>query len=344
MKEVLKARSLEGNIEAYYDEDKKLFSPVPLYPFLSTEEVTEAVKKVINIEELSQEVKVLEAKAMISNAWVPETKYFISLVEWNEYPELMKLLSITREWAFRNDGGGVGEADYDHYDLMEGMQQLLIINPEYTDPVGAIIGGYRFWIHNADSYHKGPMGAHFEFSEQFKKEQWIELGRSFLNPFYKDNSASASIDYVVHGLGYIHGVYPESVGYFGKVTLYNIYEQLEADKFLLAVAKEYFDESEAAWVKPEERVEEGQLTQEQRDILDRGVFKGMFYILKTQYKINLVRIMAVYNRMTELKRMMYFGAFRHDEFGKTTEMGIGIRYEDVYDVIKEKYILPYHTK
>lgn len=51
--------------------------------------------------------------------------------------------------------------------------------------------------------------------------------------------------------------------------------------------------------------------------------------------------MAVYNRMTGLDKMLYFGAFRHHEFGDTTEVGIAIRCADIYDVIKEKFIEPY---
>jgi hypothetical protein len=185
------------------------------------------------------------------------------------------------------------------------------------------------------------MGDHFQFTDSWKSQQWVELGRSFVNPYIQMKDKRGSIDYVLHGLGYIYAHNPKAEGYFGKVTLYHIYEQQKADAFFLAVAKKYFCASKEVFVKPNEKVPEGTLTASQTKLLDKGTFKGLFYLLRNEYQINLVRIMAVYNRMTGLDKMLYFGAFRHHEFGDTTEVGIAIRCSDIYEVIKEKFVEPY---
>lgn len=91
------------------------------------------------------------------------------------------------------------------------------------------------------------------------------------------------------------------------------------------------------WVNPDEKIAHGVLTDEQLAILDRDVFKGLFLLLRKQFHINIVPIMAVYNRMVDLDKMHYFGAFRHYSFGDTTEVGIAIAFEDIYPIIKEKF-------
>jgi hypothetical protein len=185
------------------------------------------------------------------------------------------------------------------------------------------------------------MGAHYQHSEIFKNQQWIELGRSFVNPYFQNKAKRHSIDYVLHGLGYIYAQYPESEGYYGKVTLYSIYEQTGADKFFLAVMKQYFTATEDISVNPNEKIEEGVLTDEEKRLLNNGVFKGLFYLLRNDYYLNIPRIMAVYNRMTRIENIQYFGAFHHASFGNTTEVGIAIRSADLYDVIRDKFITPY---
>ncbi|KAA3628495.1 MAG: hypothetical protein DWQ02_19170, partial [Bacteroidetes bacterium] len=92
---------------------------------------------------------------------------------------------------------------------------------------------------------------------------------------------------------------------------------------------------------PDEQVPEGTLTESQTALLDKGAFKGLFYILRNEYNVNLVRIMAVYNRMTGLDNILYFGAFRHFAFGNTTEVGIAIPSDVIYEIIKEKFVYPY---
>ncbi len=341
MKQVLKATQITVDINDYFDNEKKLYQPYPVFPFLSEEAIRQGIDELIDKKTLAEEINFLYKKSNLSKSNIEDTNFIICLIKWAEYPELVKLLTIIREWAFRNDGGGVGCNDYDEFDLQPEMQQLLILNPDYEDVAGCIIGGYRFVIHHAATYKNGPMGAHYQYSEKWKSQQWVELGRSFMNPYFQNKTKRHSIDYVLHGLGYIYARYPEAQGFFGKVTLYNIYEQTKADQFFLATAKEYFTQTSDIWVNPTEKIQEGILTPRQKDLLDKGVFKGLFYILRNEYCLDIPRIMGVYNRMTRIENIFYFGAFRHLSFGNTTEVGIAIRAEDLYEVIREKFVTPY---
>ena len=341
MKHILKVEPIQANKADYFDEVKKIYHPTPVFPFLTEEDINAGIDELIDETAFEAEIKELHEKSKTNNSTIEGSNYIICLVKWHEYPELIKMLTIIREWAFRNDGGGVGSNDYDEFDLKPEMEQLIIVNPEYQHLAGAIIGGYRYVIHNKDTYKSGPMGDHFYFSEKWKSEQWIELGRSFTNPYLKKYDKRPSIDYVLHGLGYIFASYPKSAGFFGKVTLFYIYEELRADAFFLAVAKEYWNKTEDIYVNPEERVPEGTLTAAQRKILDKDIFKGLFYILRKEFQLNLVKIMAVYNRMCPLNKIYYFGGFRHHAFGDTTEVGIAIHIDDVYQVIKDKFVTPY---
>ncbi|GAA4828577.1 GNAT family N-acyltransferase [Algivirga pacifica] len=341
MKKILVAEQLDSKKENYLDPDKNIYNPMPVFPFLTEEQIEQELEGFIDPEAFAAEVAALKEASKSQNCQIVDTSFIICLLKWEDAPEIMKMLTVMREWAFRNEGGGVGSNDYDDFDFNKETEQLVILDPEYTDIKGAIIGGYRYIIHNKGTYEHGPMGDHFHFSENWKTEQWIELGRSFINPYFQNKDKRYSIDYVLHGLGYIFAQYPDSKGYFGKVTLYNLYEQTKADEFFLAVANEYFAPSKDCYVFPEDRVKEGVLTEDHKKLLDRDILKGLFFILRGEYKLNMVRIMAVYNRMVDLRKMLYFGAFRHNEFGNTTEMGIAIKYEDIYPVIKEKFVEPY---
>ncbi|GLR15792.1 GNAT family N-acyltransferase [Portibacter lacus] len=343
MKKVLEAKPLEVDPMDYFDEKKKVFSNIPVFPLITEEEIEKAILESIDKEKFAQEIEGILAYSKKKKSFVKDTAYIICLINWDRCPELSQLLTIMREWAFRNEGGGVGENDYDNFDELDKMEQLIILDTEAESVIGTIIGGYRYMVHDKDSYHTGPMGDHFVFSETWKNEKWIELGRSFINPWYQKRHQRLSFDLVLHGLGYIYAKNMDALGYFGKITLYNVYERQGADKFFLAVGKEYFRQSDDVTVVPSERIAEGELSADQREMLERDIFKGLFYMLRKDYQINMVPIMAVYNRMTDLEKMYYFGAFKHYSFGDSIEMGIAIAFNDIYETIIEKFARPYMT-
>jgi len=327
------------DISQYLDKKRNVYGPVPIFPFLNQEEIKSAIDTIVDPKELENEIDHIQKSNIQST--IPGTSFIISLIDWHEYPALINILTIIREWAFRNEGGGTGGCDFDAFDTKDFMKQLVIINPDYDEPLNVIIGGYRYAIHESSTYAKGPMGDHFTFSDEWKSQVWIELGRSFINPYYQQKEKRQSFDYVLHGLGYIYAKNQHIKGYFGKVTLYNMYEKQKADQYFLGVAEHYFRRSELMYVNPSERIKHGNLSQDQKELLERDIFKGLFYSLRKDYNLNLVPIMAIYNRMVDLNEMYYFGAFRHDAFGNTTEVGIAIDVADIYEVIKEKFVYPY---
>lgn len=341
MKDVLKAAALSVDPMDYFDEKKKVFNTIPVFPLLSEEEIKAAIEESIDEADFQAEIKQILESSKEENAYVVDTTYVICLVDWFTFPQLIQLLTIMREWAFRNEGGGVGQNDYDKFDEHQQMEQLIILDTEAESIMGTIIGGYRYMVHDAKSYKEGPVGAHFDFTEKWKGEKWIELGRSFINPWYQQRHQRLSFDLVLHGLGYIYANNMDAQGYFGKITLYNVYERQGADSFFLAVGKNYMRQTDDFYVVPSEKVEEGELTKEQIEMLDKDVFKGLFYLLRKDFQINLVPIMAVYNRMTKLTNMFYTGAFKHYSFGDSIEMGIAIKFEDIYEGIIEKFAKPY---
>lgn len=339
---LIKTERVAAKMDDYFNEQKGIYDAVPVFPFLSSQTVkNEAERLITDLDALRAEVDKVVADAIKHKDIIADTNHAICLLDWEEASPIIQLLPLIREWAFRNDGGGVGELDFDQYDLHPKMKQLIIINPNYTHPLEVIVGGYRYMVHDKDSYAEGPVGAHFDFSTKCMNESWIELGRSFLNPFYQQTGSKASFDNVIHGLGCVWAKNLQAKGFFGKVTLYQPYEVQGADAFFLAVMKKYFGNSQLMSVKTAKKLAEGELTPEQLELLDKNVFKGLFLILRKQYKLGLVPIMAVYNRMTSLDKVDYFGAFRHKRFGNTTEVGIAIAYDDVYEVIREKFRNPY---
>ena len=341
MSNKLKHEPLELKPQDYYDQAKKIYGTIPVFPFLEEGEVVRIIDEDIDVDALKEEIDRIQINAKKEGSIIEGRGFVISLVGWQEAPQLIKMLTIIREWAFRNEGGGVGDYDSDEFDDLPEMKQLMILNPEFEHPVEAIIGGYRYMEHHRDSYDRGPMGAHFQFTETWKEELWIELGRSFINPYYKERNRKESFDYVLHGLGYIYAKNQKYKGYFGKVTLYKIYELQKADAFFLAVAKNYLHNNTDASVNDIEAIKEGELTEAHRALLDQDVFKGLFLLLRKEFEINIVPIMAVYNRMVDLDKMHYFGAFRHHAFGDTTEVGIAIAFDDIYPIIKEKFANQY---
>ena len=341
MKRVLEAKPLDVDPMDYFNVKKQIFSNIPVFPSISEEEVHTAITHSIDPAKFDQEIQIILEDSKARNNVVKDTTYIICLIDWHTSPELIQLLTIMREWAFRNEGGGVGYNDSDDFDHVPKMEQLIILDTEAESIIGTIIGGYRYMVHDADSYQNGPVGAHFSFSEKWKQEKWIELGRSFINPWYQSRNQRLSFDLVLHGLGYIHAINPDAEGYFGKITLYNVYERQGADKFFLAVGQKYFRQNKDMVVHDQERIAEGKLTEKQIEMLDKDVFKGLFVLLRRDYKINMVPIMAIYHRMTKLSNMYYCGAFKHRSFGDSIEMGIAIEFKDIYEGIIEKFARPY---
>ena len=124
-----------------------------------------------------------------------------------EAVNVIREIGRLREIAFRNDGGGTGEAlDIDKFDTdpAYGYRQLVLWDPEAEE----IIGGYRFCLCDEAVYDRfgQPIltSAHmFEFTKKFLRDylpNTLELGRSFVSVEYQSSKAGSKSLYALDNL------------------------------------------------------------------------------------------------------------------------------------------------
>ena len=122
----------------------------------------------------------------------------IYVIDGNDAPNVLREIGRLREIAFRDSGGGTGQAlDLDEFDTMTDRpyKQMLIWDPDAS----AIIGGYRFILGTDVRLQEDGQpyitSAHmFHYSEKFIEEylpHTIELGRSFVTPEYQSSCGTA---------------------------------------------------------------------------------------------------------------------------------------------------------
>jgi hypothetical protein len=177
----------------------------------------------------------------------------IYVINSNNSPNLMIEIGRLRELTFRAAGGGTGkEIDIDEFDIGdEPYKQLIVWNPEDEQ----IIGGYRYIkcmdaVKNPDGSYQLATSELFHFSEIFINEYFpstIELGRSFVQPYYQPSvnrrSSLYSLDNLWDGLGSLVIDNPDIKYFFGKVTMYTSYNSVARDMILYFLQK-YFPDTE----------------------------------------------------------------------------------------------------
>lgn len=166
----------------------------------------------------------------------------IYIVTAHDSPNVMQEIGRLREIAFRHYGGGTGgSVDIDALDTMEDAhRQLIVCSPEDEQ----ILGGYRFLCgsdvrFDADGKPLLATSHLFDFSDKFIREilpYTVELGRSFVALEYQSTRSGSKglfvLDNLWDGLGALSVVDPSLRYYFGKVTMYNTYNQ-EARNMIL---------------------------------------------------------------------------------------------------------------
>jgi len=149
----------------------------------------------------------------------------------HDSPKIMQEIGRLRELTFRAAGGGTGKpVDIDDFDTMKDpYKQLIVWDPDQEE----ILGGYRFHLCDKEKTDcsKASLATEklFHFSDKFKKEyipDLIELGRSFVQPGYQTTSRLGK------------GLY-----FFGKVTMYQNYNQ-RARNLILYFLEKHFPDNE----------------------------------------------------------------------------------------------------
>ena len=274
----------------------------------------------------------------------------IYILTHHDSPNVMREIGRLREITFRDAGGGTGKSiDIDDYDIAEvAFKQLVVWNPRDKE----IIGGYRF-IHckdlplNDDGTIWTPTAKLFGYSEKFMKDYipyTIELGRSFVQPFYQPTinirAGMYSLDNLWDGLGAVVIDHPDVKYLFGKVTMYPSFDRLARDLIIFFIEKYFPDKEEL--VRPHNPIP----LSTGKKVLD-NIFKGCNYEENYKILVQQVRtlnegIPPLFNAYMNLSpTMKTFGTALNKSFGNVEETGIIVTVKDIYDYKKDRHISTY---
>lgn len=274
----------------------------------------------------------------------------IYVITHHDSPNVMREIGRLREITFRDAGGGTGKSmDIDEYDKAEApFRQLIVWNPDDRE----IIGGYRY-IHckelprDKDGMVKTPTAKLFWYSDTFLNEYipyTIELGRSFVQPFYQPmvniRMGMFSLDNLWDGLGALVSDNKDVKYLFGKVTMYPHYDALARDLVLHFISKYFPDKDQL--VRPHHPV---RLHTDEK-VLD-NIYTGCNY--DEDYRILVAKIRGLKENIPPLfnaymnlsPSMRTFGTALNPEFGNVEETGIIVTIKDIYDYKKDRHISTY---
>lgn len=260
------------------------------------------------------------------------------IVTAQDSPNVLREIGRLRELSFRNAGGGTGKAmDLDEDDYAEdGYKQLIVWDPENR----RIIGGYRYIVSTEEHPKHFSTEHYFHFSEKFRKEYLpytIELGRSFVQPCYQGRSGGMksiyALDNLWDGLGSIAVMNPNTKYYFGKVTMYETYDNL-ARLYLFYFFKKYFSDNEGLVTPLAKKVYKVKGIEKIKDLFV-GDYDHDYKILITKLKEcgeNIPPLISAYMKLSP--SMKLFGTVVNDDFGSVHETGMLVTIKDIY---KDKY-------
>lgn len=270
-------------------------------------------------------------------------------------PNIMREIGRLRELSFLLEGGGTGkDCDIDEFDTLPEphcFKQLFVWNPEEEE----IVGGYRF-IHGSNMLHlqegtiATPTSELFQYSEEFVTKYLpytVELGRAFVQPAYQPSNdlrkGLYSLDNLWDGLGGIALEIPETLYFFGKITMYPQMDKRAKSLVLFFLKKHFPDRNGLAW--PNEPL----LIQSDLNELN-AIFNGRNYKEDYQILVRMVRSMgsvvpAMINAYMNLSpTMCTFGTAINPSFGNTDETGILITLSDIVPEKRKRYFESYETK
>ena len=257
-----------------------------------------------------------------------------------EAVNVIREIGRLREIAFRNDGGGTGEAlDIDKFDTdpAYGYRQLVLWDPEAEE----IIGGYRFCICDEAVFDRfgQPIltSSHmFEFSRRFIRNYLpytLELGRSFVSVEYQSSKAGSkslyALDNLFDGIAALGVMYKDRLKYFfGKMTIYREYNT-EAREMVMYFLKKYFGEhSSLLTIRKQVKINHPRRFHR---IFTGSDFKENYRILKAEVSKLGVNIPPLVNTYMNLSpSMIYFGTGINDEFADVYDSGILIAFDEMY--------------
>ena len=272
----------------------------------------------------------------------------IFIVTAHEAPNVMLEIGRLREEAFREAGGGTGEAcDIDEFDTCENCyKQLIVWNPDDEE----IIGGYRYlegtkWELNPETGQPHLATSHmFHFSERFLRDYMpytIELGRSFVSLPYQSTKMGAkslfALDNLWDGLGALTVIMPDVRYFFGKMTMYPSYIREGRDMILYFLRKHFDDKDRLVIPLHPLKIEtdEKQLAA----LFSEDDFKDDYRILNREIRRLGYNIPPLVNAYMSLSpTMKLFGTAINYGFGDVEETGILIAIDEVLEEKRQRHI------
>jgi hypothetical protein len=263
-------------------------------------------------------------------------------------PNLMLEVGRLREIAFRYYGGGTGKpVDLDVFDTMETpYRQLIVWDPHEEE----ILGGYRFRCGNEITFDSNGQPDNiataelFHFSPLFIDSyllQMVELGRSFVSLDYQSSKYGYkglfALDNLWDGLGALSVIDPDLRYFFGKVTMYNTYNE-EARNMILYFLNKYFRDKEKL-VTPVDPLQTNTNYEQMKLLFHNHTYKDDYKVLNTEvrkYNINIPPLVSAYMNLSPSMRV--FGTAINREFGEVEETGILIDFNDVFEDKKQRHI------
>jgi len=263
-------------------------------------------------------------------------------------PNLMLEVGRLREVAFRYYGGGTGKpTDMDVFDTMDIPYRQLIV----WDPVEEeILGGYRFRCGNEITFDSNGQPDNiataelFRFSPLFISDYlplMVELGRSFVSLDYQSTQRSIKglfvLDNLWDGLGALSVLDPCIRYFFGKVTMYNTYNQ-EARNMILYFLDKYFKDKEHLITSIHPLQTNSDYAKMDALFMHKS-YKDDYKILNTEVRkngINIPPLVSAYMNLSPSMRV--FGTSVNDEFGAVEETGIMIDIHDIFEDKKKRHI------
>ena len=254
-------------------------------------------------------------------------------------PNVLREIGRLREIAFRDGGGGTGEAfDLDKFDTNPayGYRQLVLWDPEAEE----IIGGYRFVLGDEAIFDRfgQPIltSSHmFEFSKKFIENylpHTIELGRSFVSVEYQASKGGSksiyALDNLFDGLGALTILTDGRMKYFfGKMTIYPDYPK-RGREMIQVFLKKYFG-SRKKLIRLRNPVI---VTTKRYSRMFSGLpFQEAYRVLNMEIRKLGVNIPPLVNSYMKLSAtMLYFGTGVNDEFANVLDSGILISFDELY--------------
>ena len=259
-----------------------------------------------------------------------KSKNEIYIVTAHDSPNVMQEIGRLREVAFRYYGGGTGfPVDIDEYDTMEdAYRQLIVWSPEDEQ----ILGGYRFLC-----------GSDVKFDEEILPYT-VELGRSFVALEYQSTRSGAKglfvLDNLWDGLGALSVVDPSLRYYFGKVTMYNTYNQ-EARNMILYFLGLHFPDADQL-ITPVYPLETNMDVEKMRSLFPHDNFKDNYKVLNQEVRKFGINVPPLVNAYMSLSpKMRVFGTAINHEFGEVEETGILIAINEILEDKKKRHIETY---